>query len=296
MGARARMRQSSRRAWAGFCFTIPWVIGIVCFFIIPMIQSFWYSISDTQIQETVVSTFVGFEQYERFFFNDANFLRSLLEEIGTMLLSVAMVMFFSLFMANILVQEFRGRLLARTIFFLPFIVASGMVIAIIKGDVYSGDILSTAQSSTLQITVLRNILMSINLSDSAINTITGMLNSLFDISWKCGLQILIFMSGLQSISPSIKEAAKIEGATGWEYFWKVAFPMITPIFQLCLVYSIIDSFTDYSNAIISRIYELNNSLELSASSALAWLYFGIIFLIIGIVFLLVRRKIFYYND
>ena len=291
-----RLRQSSKRAWVGFCFTIPWVIGIIFFFIIPMIQSFWYSISDTKIQETVVSTFVGFDQYKRFFFEDSNFLRDLLAEVGTMLLSVAMVMFFSLFMANILVQEFRGRLLARTIFFLPFIVASGMVIAIIKGDVYSGDILSTAQSSTLQITVLRNILLSINLSDTVINTITSMLNSLFDISWKCGLQILIFMSGLQSISPSIKEASKIEGATGWEYFWKVAFPMITPIFQLCLVYSIIDSFTDYSNKIISRIYDQNNSLELSASSALAWLYFGIIFLVIGLVFLLIRRKIFYYND
>jgi ABC-type sugar transport system permease subunit len=213
-----------------------------------------------------------------------------------MLLSVSMVMFFSLFMANILVQNFRGQKLARTIFFLPFIVASGMVIAVIKGDVYSGDIMSTVQSSELQITVLRNILLSINLSDSVITTITTMFNSLFQISWKCGLQILIFMSGLQSISPSIKEASKMEGATGWEYFWKVAFPMISPIFQLNLVYSIIDSFTDYSNTIIKRIYNLSNNLDLSGSSALAWIYFGTIFIIIGLVFLLLRKKIFYYND
>jgi ABC-type sugar transport system permease subunit len=207
-----------------------------------------------------------------------------------------MVMFFSLFMANILVQKFHGQKLARTIFFLPFIVASGMVIAVIKGDVYSADIINTTQSSQFQITVLRNILHSINLSNGLITTITNMLNSLFEISWKCGLQILIFMSGLQSISPSIKEAAKMEGATGWEYFWKVAFPILTPIFQLNLVYSIIDSFTDYSNVIIKRIYNLSASHELSRSSALAWIYFGIIFLIIGLVFLLIRRRIFYYND
>ena len=123
-----------------------------------------------------------------------------------------------------------------------------------------------------------------------------MFNTLFEISWKCGLQILIFMSGLQSISPSVKEAAKIEGATGWEYFWKVAFPMITPMIQLCLVYSIIDSFTDYSNSIIRRVYNLNNSFELAASSALAWIYYGVIFIIVGIVFLALRKKIFYYND
>ena len=290
------LNHAGKRSLAGFSFTIPWVIGAIYFFIIPMAESFWYSVTSIEIGETVTFTFKGFNEYVRFFVEDSLFIRSLFNNVFSMLLSVSMVMFFSLFMANILVQNFRGQKLARTIFFLPFIVASGMVIAVIKGDVYSGDIMSTVQSSELQITVLRNILLSINLSDSVITTITTMFNSLFQISWKCGLQILIFMSGLQSISPSIKEASKMEGATGWEYFWKVAFPMISPIFQLNLVYSIIDSFTDYSNTIIKRIYNLSNNLDLSGSSALAWIYFGTIFIIIGLVFLLLRKKIFYYND
>lgn len=291
-----RLKQASKRSIVGFSFTIPWVIGVIYFFIIPMIQSFIYSITDIDIQKTVDYTFKGFGAYQRFFIEDSLFIRTLFNTVFGMLLSVSMVMFFSLFMANILVQKFHGQKLARTIFFLPFIVASGMVIAVIKGDVYSADIINTTQSSQFQITVLRNILHSINLSNGLITTITNMLNSLFEISWKCGLQILIFMSGLQSISPSIKEAAKMEGATGWEYFWKVAFPILTPIFQLNLVYSIIDSFTDYSNVIIKRIYNLSASQELSESTALAWIYFGIIFLIIGLVFLLIRRRIFYYND
>lgn len=291
-----RLKQASKRSIVGFSFTIPWVIGVIYFFIIPMIQSFIYSITDIDIQKTVDYTFKGFGEYQRFFLEDSLFIRTLFNTVFGMLLSVSMVMFFSLFMANILVQKFHGQKLARTIFFLPFIVASGMVIAVIKGDVYSADIINTTHSSQFQITVLRNILHSINLSNGLITTITNMLNSLFEISWKCGLQILIFMSGLQSISPSIKEAAKMEGATGWEYFWKVAFPILTPIFQLNLVYSIIDSFTDYSNVIIKRIYNLSASQELSESTALAWIYFGIIFLIIGLVFLLIRRRIFYYND
>ncbi|MBQ4153036.1 MAG: sugar ABC transporter permease [Oscillospiraceae bacterium] len=292
-----RLTQVQRRTRAGICFLIPWLIGIVFFFIIPMCQSFWYSISEAEITDGGANfIYTGFEAYEHFFIEDSLFIRELVNSIGSMLLSVAAIMFFSLFMANILVQKFRGQLLARVIFFLPFIIASGMVISIIKGDVYSGDIMDTAQSSTLQITVLRNILLSINLDNNVINTIVTMFNTLFEITWKCGLQILIFMSGLQSISPSIKEASKIEGATGWEYFWKVAFPMITPMVQLCLVYSIIDSFTDYSNTIIKRIYELNNSFELASSSALAWIYYGIIFIIVGIAFLVMRKKIFYYND
>lgn len=291
-----RLTRTNKRAWAGFCFTIPWVIGIIFFFIIPMFQSFWYSITDIEIGDKIQYTFKGFEEYRRFFLEDSLFVRTLSETVINMILSVAMVMFFSMFMANILVQKFKGQKLAQTIFFLPFIISSGMIIAIIKGDVYSGDIVSTAQSSQLQITVLRNILLSVNLSNNLINTITSMLNSLFEISWKCGLQILIFMSGLRSISPSIKEAAKIEGATGWEYFWKVAIPMMSPIIQLNLIYSIIDSFTDYSNVIIKRIYNLSNDLDLSGSTALAWIYFGIIFLIIGIAFLMMRKKVFYYND
>lgn len=294
---RMHLNQTQKRSLAGVAFLIPWLIGIVYFFLIPMIKSFWYSISKAEITEGGAKfLYTGFEQYEYFFLKDSMFIRELANTIGNMLLSVAIIIFFSLFMANILVQKFKGRTLARTIFFLPFIISSGMVLAVIKGDVYSGDIFNTAQSSTVQITILRNILLSINLSDSVINTIMTLFNSLFEITWKCGLQILIFMSGLQSISPSVKEAAKIEGASGWEYFWKVAFPIITPITQLCLIYSIIDSFTDFSNSIIKRIYNLNNSFELAASSALAWIYYGIIFVIVGAVFLMLRKVIFYYDD
>ena len=230
---RLQLNQMQRRSMAGVGFLVPWLIGIVFFFLIPMVKSFWYSISQAEITESGANfLYTGFEQYEYFFLKDSLFVRELANNIGNMILNVAVIMFFSLFMANILVQEFKGRTVARTIFFLPFIISSGMVLAVIKGDVYSGDIFNTAQSATVQITVLRNILLSVNLSDSVTNTIMSLFNSLFEITWKCGLQILIFMSGLQSISPSVKEAAKIEGATGWEYFWKIAFPIITPITQL----------------------------------------------------------------
>ena len=292
-----RLTQAQRRARAGVAFLIPWLIGIVFFFLIPMGQSFWYSISEAEITEDGANfLYTGFAQYQRFFLEDSLFIRELAGAVGNMLLTVAVIMFFSLFMATALEQEFRGRLLARVVFFLPFIIASGLVLSILKGDVYSADRMDAARSATVEITVLRNILMSVNLSENVINTIVTMFNTLFEISWKCGLQILIFMSGLQSISPSVKEAARIEGATGWEFFWKVAFPMITPMVQLCLVYSIIDSFTDYSNPIIRRIYDLNNAFELAASSALAWIYYGAVFLLVGLVFALLRKKIFYYTD
>ena len=124
----------------------------------------------------------------------------------------------------------------------------------------------------------------------------SIINSLFEIAWKCGIQILIFMSGLAAIPPQVKEAASIEGATGWEFFWKISLPMISPIIQINLIYSIIDSFTDYSNSMIQRIYKLTSELNYSYSSTLSWIYFGIIFIITGIVFLIINKKTFYYVD
>ena len=116
-----RLTQMQRRSRAGVLFLIPWLIGIVFFFFVPICQSFWYSISDAEITEGGAEfIFRGFDQYQRFFIEDSLFVRTLATSIGDMLLTVVMIMFFSLFIANILVQEFRGRLLARTIFFMPF--------------------------------------------------------------------------------------------------------------------------------------------------------------------------------
>lgn len=153
-----------------------------------------------------------------------------------------------------------------------------------------------AQSSQLQLTIFRNILASANLNADISATLESMLNGMLNVSWKCGLQIVIFMTALRNISASVREAATIEGATGWEYFWKIAFPMISPVFQLNLIYSIIDSFTDYSNDIVAWIDGLASSIELTASTTLACIYYGIIFVIIGVLFLLLRKRVFYYTD
>lgn len=290
-----RLKQRTHNALSGWMFVLPWCIGTLIFFCIPVVLSFVFSIFEVD-PSTFGFTFIGLEQYKGLFVEDAEFLPTLVSSVRDMVLSVALIVFFSLFIANILVQNFRGRLIFRTVFFLPFIISTSLVIYMIQGDEYIGDVINNASASQLQFTLLQGMLVSTNLSGGLADSILSILNGILNVSWKCGLQITILMSGLQNIPPSVKEAAQIEGATSWEYFWKIAFPMISPVFQLTLIYSVIDSFTDISNPMIGRIESLSDALNLSLSSSMACLYYGIVFVIVGVVFLLLRKRGFSYSD
>lgn len=287
----------SQRGRVGLLFTLPWLIGALIFFVFPVIQSFLYSITKMDPLKMISLDFVGFTTYKDLFVSDTKFMTTLFSNIGSMVINVLLCIVFSLFVSVILNQKFRGRMLARAVFFLPVIVASGVVISIIRGDLFAQTSLQGAvRGSQFQVEVLQNILYSFNMDDSTITMIMSIINNLFEVVWRCGIQILIFMAGLQAIPPQVKEAASIEGATSWEYFWKITLPMITPILQINIIYSIVDSFTDYSNEMIKRIYSLTSELNFSKSSAISWLYFGIIFIIIGVVFFIMNRKTFYYVD
>lgn len=289
-----------KKAIAGFLFTIPWLIGAVNYFLIPLAQSFYMSLSTItpgSQEEGVVYEFQGLRFYKEALLGDVDFLQGIVANLGDMVVRVVLVLIFSLFIANILNQKFRGRLIARAVFFLPVIIASGVVISIISGDIFAQSVIQGQnQSSQFQITVLENILYTARINPETIQTLMNILNDLFEVAWYSGIQILIFMAGLQAIPPQVKEAASIEGATAWEFFWKITLPMISPIIQINIIYSIVDSMTDYSNPMIQRIYGLSRDLDFSYGATLSWIYYGVIFLIIGIVFAAMRKKTFYYVD
>ena len=144
-------------------------------------------------------------------------------------------------------------------------------------------------SSQMQLSVLSEILENTGLGSDAIGSVVGAVSGIFEVVWKCGIQTLIFMAGLQAIPVSVKEAAKVEGATSWEFFWKITFPMLLPMLQLNVIYTIINSFTDSSNKIIERIFNLNSQLNYSYSSAIAWTYFANVFVLIGIIYAILLK-------
>lgn len=284
---RRSLRYESKKKWCGFLFTLPWIFGFFFFFLIPVIQSVKYSVSS----KTDMTTFIGFDNYTYLFQSDPDFTQDLMKSVVTSFSNLLLIIAFSLFVASLLVQNFRGRLAARAIFFLPVIIASGAVLGIIKGDSFSQQLMqSNAQTGQFQLTVLENILMNAKINTQTTSMIVNMLNSIFDISWKCGIQILIFMAGLQAIPASVKEAAAVEGATGWEFFWKITFPMLMPMIQLNIVYTVIDSFTDYSNPIVRRVFDLNSKMDYTFSAAVAWTYFAVILLLVVILYLILNRN------
>lgn len=284
-----------RRRRAGVLFTLPWVIGFLGVFVRPLLTAVVYSVSTTQITTSGMQTaFAGMGTYLRAFTSDMYYLRYLAESVGKMISSLPLILAFSLLMAVIIHGDFKGRTLVRTIFFLPVICGSGQVLSIMNGDALSNSIISGARASMLfQTSGIDSWLRGVGMSSDLVSSMMGVVNGVFDLTWKSGLQIILFLSGLLSISPSLYEAARVEGATAWESFWKITFPMLTPILLLNLIYTLIDGLTDTSSTVMQYIYSFSKQLDFSYSSTLALIYFAVIMVIVGATYLIINRHVVY---
>ena len=219
-----------------------------------------------------------------------------------MLINVPVVILFSFFVASLLNQKFHGRSLVRAILFLPVIIASGVVESVDKADAFSSLLSSGAQTAGASAVgeqlseKLIVYLQQLNISPQITNFIIDTVSRVYDIAIMSAVPIIIFLAGLQSVSPSLFEASYIEGATKWEVFWKISLPMVSPLILVSVIYCIIDSFTNVSNPVISRIQSsAYDSLNFGLSSAMAWSYMLIILAVLGIVYKLVSRFIFYHE-
>ena len=290
------MPYESKKSLAGFLFVSIWVIGFIFFFLLPFLQSVRYSFSDIVLNPNggYSLNFIGWKNYIKAFTTDAEFLPAVFSSLGAMLYQVPIIVLFSLFVAIILNQKFVGRTFVRGIFFIPIIVANGVILSIMNGDVLSQTIMQGSSSSTLfQSEFLYELMFKSGMSQEFVNGLTGVVDSLFALIWKSGIQIIIFLAGLQTIADSMYEAAKIEGATGWETFWKITFPMISPMIILNLIFTIIDSFTDYNNVVMKYINEQQIGMRLAYSSTLGWIYFLMVAVIIVMVYLIINKRVFY---
>ena len=209
---------------------------------------------------------------------------------------------FSFFIAIILNQKFRGRLFARAIFFLPVVVSSGVVMLVQNSQVLQTTVsaVSSAGSANGGIGQLSAAVMGL-LSDIQIDSgifefVTGAVSRVYDITIMSGIQILIFLSGLQAIPPALYEASAVEGATGWENFWKITFPMISPMILVNAVYTIIDSMSGTNNSLMYEIYQKAFQFsDFGYSAAMSWIYFIIIAVILAVFIALCNRLVYYEN-
>lgn len=285
-----------RRTFTGWMFVLPWIVGVIPFFIIPLISTLYYSLGELKLAAGGIDvTFLGGENYLALFTKDPTFVKELVGSLKTMLTESFMILVFGLFFALLLNQKFHGRTVARAILFLPVIVTSGVVIFILKNDSTASSLMSGGGSQGfIQLTAVSQLLSRIGLGQEFVDTVTGLMSSIFDLLWKCGVQTLLFLSGLQSVPSSFYEAASVEGASSWEKFWKITFPSIAPILLIGIVYTIVDSFTYYGNNIMLRaISPALDNLRYSYAAAMSLTYSAMVMAVLGLVFLLVGRRIIY---
>ncbi|MDD4414535.1 MAG: sugar ABC transporter permease [Oscillospiraceae bacterium] len=283
------------RSINGILFVLPWIIGFAVFFIRPIIQSFLYSFADVTIVNGVQKDYTGFSQYRELFVKDTDFLPALFESFKQLISNVPLILALSLFIALLLNQEFRGRAFARAVFFLPVIVASGIILTLFSQDSYaSGMMTENTQTALFGAYGLEALLNGMNLPSNVITTLTSVVNNIFNIVWQSGIQILLFLSGLQAIPGSYYEAASIEGSNAWLAFWKITFPTLMPTLLVAIVYSVVDSFTYYANPVIKLIQSTYlGNMRFGYASTMSWIYFLCIIVVLGLVFLFIGRQVKY---
>ena len=279
---------------SGYLFLLPWIIGTVYFFIIPFIQTIYYSVNKITLgRDRLNFEFAGISNFKYIFLEDADFVRSVVNSVRSLVTDVPVILVFSLFVALILNQRFRMRVFARALFFLPVIVASSMVIKILKEDLFSRYGMGPGAASIFRTESISAFLYQVGLDRAIIDTFTRITAHVFDLSWKSGLQILLFLSALQSIPVSYYEVCKIEGANPWDSFWKITVPVISPAILIVIIYSIIDSFTDMRNPVMSGILGRFSDLKYGFAVSSALIYFIVISIVLGIVVYLLSKHINY---
>ncbi|MBE6555767.1 MAG: sugar ABC transporter permease [Ruminococcaceae bacterium] len=298
-----------RKARAGWLFVLPFLIGLVIIYIPILWESIQYSFFNYKVVDDITyKTFAGFEHYSSALFGEADFAQSLLTGLKEMAFDIPAILIFSLFVAVILNQKMVGRAAFRAIFFLPVVVSTGMMESIMTASygaagegmdlgMEAGAAEKLASVMALE-QLLSRIFESLGFGLGLVEYIASAVAGISDIINRSGVQILIFLAALQSISPAIYESCQIDGATSWETFWKITFPMVSPMILVNAVYTIIDSFTTDSNSVMKVINNaylgaggIKNPANISA--AMGWMYFLVVLLIVGAVAGIFSAYVFY---
>lgn len=288
-----------RNAVAGYLFTSPFIIGFILFLLVPLLQSLRMAFSTVRFDGGIVYDFVKFQNFKYIFTVDPEFVPFLLDELLQMAYTVPSIIVFSFFIAIVLNQEFKGRGMVRAIFFLPVILSSGVLIGLETNNTLMQG-LKDVIAETSNATSITDVVKSLFLSDGAyigpIQYVFDAVDRVYDIAMASGIQIIIFLSGLQTIPASMFEAAKIEGATAWETFWKITFPMVSSLILVNIIYSIIDFFVRSDNEVMTHIKDtMTAQVEYGRSSAMAWTYFALIAVIISVMSAIISKRVYYYD-
>lgn len=279
-----KVSMQKRRALVGYTFIAPWILGAAVFFVFPMIYSLILSFSKSNNMSDFDLTLVGLENYKEALFTDVKFFGYFVDSVKDAIINPILILAFSLLLAFLVNQKIKFKGFFRTTFFLPVVLGAGFIMQQLLGE--------NLQQQT--VSVVSELLLSEELTKSlpysVVTFIQELLQRITIILWSSGVQIVLFLGGLQSIPDTIYEAASIDAASEWEKFWLITFPLLMPTTLLCAIYTIVDSFASSANEALNYIVEVafdKNKFEVSA--AMGWLYFSFVALLILIVYVFINK-------
>ena len=280
-------RLEKREARMGYFFIAPWLIGVILFLLYPLGQSFrymWYNIRITPLGTNFIP--VGTGNFTQIWLENPEFPQGLVKYIWQTIVEVPIIVVFALLIAMMLNGKIKFKGFFRLIFFLPVIIVSGPVMNMLVSEGAS-----TIPSMNVQAIISA---FSIFLPQKAAEGVGEIFSNMIMILWYSGVQILIFLSALQKVDPALYEAAKIDGGSGWECFWKITLPTIKPMILLNAVYTVIFLSSNEQNELINMIenamFSGTKEKGYGYASAMAWMYAIIVTLIVLIFFALLGSK------
>ncbi|GHU51101.1 lactose ABC transporter permease [Clostridia bacterium] len=295
-----------RRARNGLLFILPWLIGFLWFYIRSFAQSIQFSLSDITVNMQVggyTLRYAGLKYYDYLFSVHGSFKQVFADSIVEILIDIPLIIFFSLFMAVMLNGKFRGCTFSRVIFFLPVVLNSqaisnalGLAQSTMSGGITTSSsiILSSAVDGGHDLGYYLYIFSQLGIPAPLINYVLGAVSRVTEVITASGVQIVLFLAGLQAIDPALYEVSKIEGATSYETFWKVTMPMVSPIIVTCIVYTVVDAFAksglldlSYATTFNEINYPLGSAISLVGTVAMC--------LILWIICSVISKRTYYIN-
>lgn len=300
-----RLSLAQKRTINGYMFILPWLVGFLAFYLRSLIMTVQFSLSELTM-DTVnggyVLDFVGLENYIYAFRVHGTFKQILTTSVMDMLIDVPLIIFFSLLMALLLNKKFKGRTIVRAIFFLPVILNAEAIVEAVEtatlmmsgGLSSSSSEMASATSGGMSMSYYIDLFGNLMIPNQILEYIVGAVDRITGIISASGVQIVIFIAALQSIPGSLYEVAQMEGATAYETFWKVTFPMVMPHIVTNVVYTVVDSFV--TSEVVDLAYEtafkqLNYGLSSVFSLVSTVITCAILVLVVGFI----QKKAFYYN-
>lgn len=276
-----------RYARMGYIFMIPWFIGAAVFLAYPLGSSFWYALNNIRITPLGrIFSFVGQGNFTQILIQDPDFMIYLVDYLTSTIISTPIIVVFALIIAMMLNMKIKGKGFFRLIFFLPVIIVSGPILGMLTAE-------GAGSISAIDTQSLTSAISSV-LPDIIAKPISDVFNNMITTLWYSGVQILIFLSGLQKIDKSMYEAAKIDGGSAWECFWKITLPNLKSMILLNTIYTIVFISNNSENPIIVLIEEsmFSGTKEkgYGYASAMAWLYSVVVLILVGLFALLLATR------